>query len=157
TDQGATWLPIVYMIDRPDVIRDTNGNIDTIATLGTIRGDQATYIDPVDSQTKGGYYGAFIGVASNQWSTLAPYISARVDDNPVESKRVELFRLAAADNQSHVRFRFAHAGTDSWYFGVDEFGLYSIPSAAAPVATAPTPANQTVAAGNNASLAVAAV
>ena len=57
----------------------------------------------------------------------------------MESKRVELYRLAGADNQSHVRFRFAHAGTDSWYFGVDAFGIYSIPSVAAPVATAPLP------------------
>ena len=31
---------------------------------------------------------------------LAPYISARVDDDRVESKRVELFRLPAADNQN---------------------------------------------------------
>ncbi len=40
-----------------------------------------------------------------------------------------MFRLPAADNQAKVRFRFAHAGTDSWYFGVDNFGLYSLPSA----------------------------
>jgi len=49
-----------------------------------------------------------------------------VNDNPVESKRIELYRLPQADNQPHVRFRFGHAGTDSWYFGVDNFGLYSI-------------------------------
>ena len=58
--------------------------------------------------------------------SLAPYISARVNDDPVESKRVELFRLPAADNQAAVRFRFAQAGTDSWYWGIDDFGLYSI-------------------------------
>jgi hypothetical protein len=49
-----------------------------------------------------------------------------VDDNTVESKRVELFRLPLADNQPKVRLRFAHAGTDSWYFGVDNVGLYSL-------------------------------
>jgi len=155
-DQGATWRPIVYMLDQPDVIRDSSGNIDAVATFSTVRADQPTYVDPVDSTTKGGYYGAFIGVDSNQWSTLAPFISARVDNDPVESKRVELFRLAAADNQSHVRFRFAHAGTDSWYFGVDEFGIYSIVSAAAPVATAPTPSSQTIAVGNATTLTVTA-
>lgn len=157
TDQGVTWKPIVYMLDRPDVIRDANGNIDPVATFSTVRTDQATYVDPADSQTKGGYYGAFIGVDSNQWSTLAPYISPRVDDDPVGSKRVELFRLAGADNQSHVRFRFAHAGTDSWYFGVDEFGIYSIASESAPVATAPTPSSQSAVVGNNASLSVSAL
>ena len=27
-----------------------------------------------------------------------------------------------------MRFRFVHAGTDSWYWGVDNFGLYSLAS-----------------------------
>src|ERR1041385_1962779 len=156
-DQGVTWLPIVYMLDGPGVIRDANGAVDAVATLSIVRGDQATYFDPADGLTKGGYYGAFIGVDSNQWSTLGPFISARLDDNPVDSKRVEVFRLPAADNQSHVRLRFAHAGTDSWYFGVDELGLYSLSSVAAPVATAPAPATQTVALGNRATISVTAV
>jgi len=86
----------------------------------------AVYTDPVSGQQMGGYYGAFIGAPVGP--ELAPYISPRVDDNPVESKRVEVFRLTQADNQPAVRFRFAHAGTDSWYFGVDDFGLYSIPA-----------------------------
>ena len=32
-----------------------------------------------------------------------------------------------------MRFRFAYAGTDSWYWGVDDFGIYSI-TASAPLA-----------------------
>jgi len=151
-DQGATWLPIVYMLDGPDVLRDANGNIDASNTMAF------TYpLNAFESPPAPGNYGAFIGVSSSQWSTLAPYISPRINDDPVESKRVELHRLAAADNQSHVRFRFAHAGTDSWYFGVDEFGLYSLPSIAGPAAGAPTPANQNVVAGNNAALSVTAI
>ncbi len=59
---------------------------------------------------------------------LAPYISRRVDDDPIESKRVEILPLPLAANQPTVRLRFAHAGTDSWYWGVDEVGLYSLPS-----------------------------
>ncbi len=31
-----------------------------------------------------------------------------------------------------VRFRFAYCGTDSWYFGVDNFGLYSISTVSEP-------------------------
>lgn len=54
-----------------------------------------------------------------------------MNDNSTESKRVELFRLPQADKQAKVRFRFAHAGTDSWYFGIDDFGIYAIPSAPA--------------------------
>lgn len=129
-NQGQTWLPIVYMLDTPDVLLDANTNIDSVATLTTEGATAfqaiAFYTDPADGLDKGGTYGAFIGVASNLWSTLGPYISSRVDDDPVESKRVEYYRLPQADNQAKVRFRFAHAGSDSWYFGIDDFGLYSI-------------------------------
>ena len=157
-DEGATWLPVVYMLDGPDIVRTGDGSIDALATftnLHTADGFQAvaTYIDPNDSQLKGGYYGAFIGVASNLWSTLGSYISARNDDNPVESKRVEIFRLPAADNQSKVRLRFAHAGTDSWYFGIDNVGLYSITTVSPP--TLAGPRSVTEYHGNTTSLGVA--
>lgn len=125
-DLGATWLPVVYLLNGPAVATNLDGSIDALTTFTNLPGGLAQYIDPVSFETVGGYYGAFIGVASNQWSTLAPYISRRVDDNAVESKRVEIFRLPQADNQPKVRLRFAHAGTDSWYFGVDDVGLYSI-------------------------------
>jgi hypothetical protein len=134
-DQGATWLPIVYYLDGPDIVRDEFDNIDAVATFNTNRADIATYTDPVTAELKGGFYGAFIGAAVSQ--SLAPYISARVDDDPVESKRVEFFRLPAADNQANVRFRFAYAGTDSWYFGIDNFGIYSFPTTAPAIRTQP--------------------
>ncbi len=133
-NQGQAWLPVIYLLDGPDVLRDANNNVDPVATF-TTEGQSAAqaiafYTDPADGLDKGGTYGAFIGVDQNQWPELAPYISARVDDDPIESKRVELFRLPQADNQPKVRFRFAHAGTDSWYFGIDDFGLYSIGASA---------------------------
>lgn len=130
-DQGATWLPVVYFLETADVLTNLDGSIDALGTFTNQypSGFQgvATYYDANSAQTLGGYYGAFIGVESNLWSTLAPYISRRVDDNQVESKRVELFRLPQADNQAKVRVRFLHAGTDSWYFGIDNVGLYSLP------------------------------
>lgn len=129
-DQGATWLPIAYYLDGPDVATNLDGSIDALTTFTNVQpsGFQgaATYINPNTLLVEGGYYGAFIGVASNLWSTLAPYISRRVDDNPTESKRVQIYRLPQADNQATVRLRFAHAGTDSWYFGIDDLGLYSL-------------------------------
>lgn len=125
---GTTWLPIVYMLAQASVLTNEDGSIEPSLTLGTPYGEVATWIDS-SGFTQGGYYGAFIGVEPDQWPTLAPYISARVDDNPVESKRVELFRLPQADNQAAVRFRFGHAGNDSWYFGIDNVGLYSISAA----------------------------
>jgi len=113
-DQGATWLPALYMLDEPDVIRDGSGVIDAVATLNTARGDQAY----------GQSYGAFIGAVVSQ--ALAPFISVRVNDDARESKRVEFLRLAQADNQPKVRLRFAQSGTGSWYFGIDNVGLYSV-------------------------------
>ncbi len=132
-DEGASWLPVVYMIETSDVFTNLDGTIDAATTLSTVHpaGFQgvATYYNPNTQTIEGGYYGAFIGVDPSQWSALGDYISPRVDDNPVESKRVELFRLPQADNQPKVRLRFAHAGTDSWYFGIDNVGLYSLATA----------------------------
>ena len=31
-----------------------------------------------------------------------------------------------ADGQPQVRFRFVQTGTSSWYWGIDDFGIYSI-------------------------------
>ncbi len=128
-DSGASWLPIAYFLNAGDVLTFTDPEtgeptetIDAEATMHAEYGDVARYFDEVGNEI-GGTYGAFIAAPISQ--ALAPYIQRRIDDNPSESKRVEWFRLPEADNQSKVRFRFGHAGTDSWYFGIDDFGLYS--------------------------------
>lgn len=130
-DRGQTWLPIAYFLDGPDIVRNTDPitgetTVDAVATFTAEHADVARYVDPETFEEKGGTYGAFIAAPLSP--DLAPFIEARVDDNAVESKRLELYRLPQADNQAAVRFRFAHAGTDSWYFGLDDFGLYSIPA-----------------------------
>ncbi|MGA1237332.1 MAG: LamG-like jellyroll fold domain-containing protein [Limisphaerales bacterium] len=141
-DGGATWLPVVYMIDAPDIIM--NGEeVDAVATLSEVRGDQA----------HGEAYGTWIGAAVTQ--DLAPYISGRINDDRLESKRVELFRLPQADNQAAVRLRFMQAGTASWYFGVDNVGLYSINTALPPV-IGDQPAGSWVHAGSSFNLSVTA-
>jgi hypothetical protein len=127
---GTTWLPALYMLNRSDIFTNLDSSIDSLKTFtNTVIGgfEGIAYWIDGGGNTNGGYYGAFIGVASNLWGTLAPYISARVDDNPVESKRVELIRLPQADNQPTVRLRFAHAGSDSWYWGIDDVGFYALP------------------------------
>jgi hypothetical protein len=129
-DAGQSWLPVVYMLDGPDIVRDAQDTIDAVTTFTQEHNDVAQYVDPITSELVGGTYGTFIAAPISQ--DLAPFISPRVDDDTVESKRVELFRLPEADDQSQVRFRFAHAGTDSWYFGIDNFGLYSIPETVEP-------------------------
>src|SRR6266511_2166272 len=57
---------------------------------------------------------------------LAPFISPRVNDDNRESIRVEVLRLAGADGQPKVRLRFIQTGTASWWFGIDNVGLYTI-------------------------------
>jgi hypothetical protein len=125
-DQGATWTPVVIMLDGPDIVRNADGTIDAAATLNTVQTDTPE-IDDGTGTLRRTAYGEFL--ASRPLETLAPYIDERVNDNQTESKRVELFRLPKADGQANVRFRFVQAGTGSWYYGVDNFGLYSIPSA----------------------------
>ena len=128
-DRGETWLPIAYLIDREDIVRDEFGNVDAESTMTTNHGDVATYSN-LDGEFFGGTYGSFIKAPISP--ELAPFIQGRVNDNTTESKRVEVYRLAAADSQAAVRLRFAHAGTGSWYWGLDNIGLYSIPPKSAP-------------------------
>lgn len=151
TNGGASWLPVVYMLDGPDVLTGTNGSVDAVKTFTKRYTDVATNF--IGGVSYGGYYGAFIAAALSQ--SLAPFTSARVNDDPVESKRVELFRLTAADNQPAVRFRFAQAGADSWYFGIDNFGLYSITPGALPIISN-TPPSVTASAGSAATFTVVA-
>lgn len=122
TNQGSTWLPAMYLIDQRNVVLDVDNNIDVAATMGTPVGGLPMFDD--NGESKGGFYGAYIGAEATQ--ALAPFISGRQDDGAVQGKRVEYIRLASADKQPKVRFRIAHAGTDSWYWGIDNFGLYSV-------------------------------
>jgi hypothetical protein len=121
-DGGTQWLPLAYLIDEADLVKAEDGSLDAEATLNKEHGDVANYTDDAGTVI-GGTYGAFIGAPIT--ASLAPFIQGRVNDNRFESKRYELFRVSGADNQSKVRFRFTHAGTDSWYWGIDDFGLYA--------------------------------
>jgi hypothetical protein len=149
-DGGATWLPALYMLDGPDILRDASGAIDGSNTMAVLHGDvpDLTAVTQIN-----GNYGQFIGVAQNQWGSIAPYLSARVNDDQVESKRVEVVRLAQADNKPAVRLRFAQVGTDSWFFGIDEMGLYSLGTVAPPLIVS-GPVSVAVGVGNSVSLTV---
>lgn len=122
---GTTWLPLVYMLDSGDVIRNPDFSVDAVATLTTPRGDAAL----------AGAYGDYIGAPVS--AALAPYIRP-VAQSEYAGKRVEMFRLAAADNQPAVRFRFAHTGTGDWYFTLDNVGLYSLTTPPANASVTPT-------------------
>jgi len=113
-DGGTSWLPVLYMLDGPDIALLPDGSVDAVTTLTQDQTDTAN----------GQPYGAFLGAPISQ--DLAPYISARLNDNNFESKRVELYPLPKAANQSKVKLRFMQAGTGSWYFGIDNVGIYSM-------------------------------
>jgi hypothetical protein len=124
-DGGQTWLPVLYLMDAVDIVTDGQGNVDAVATFNAEHDDVAVAYDEETFQTEvGRTFGSFIGAEVSQ--NLAPFISGRIDDNDVASKRYELFRLEQADNQARVRFRVAMNGTFSWYWAVDNFGIYSI-------------------------------
>jgi hypothetical protein len=152
-DGGTTWLPARYYLEAGDILRNPDGSINASNTFA------ARYADVADVETgtlTDGNYGQYIGVKSNQWSTLAPYLAQRIDDDQTSSKTVEIIRLTQADNQAAVRLRFAQVGQYSWYFGIDDLGFYSLTAVAPPVlASGPTPATQVAAAGNAATLTIA--
>jgi hypothetical protein len=122
-DGGTNWLPVLYMLDGPDIVLNTDGTVDAVTTLTQPEGDAAF----------GQPYGTYIGAPITD--ALGRYISARVNDDNVESHRVELFPLPAADNQKKVQLRFTQTGTGSWYFGIDNVGLYSIPKTSSEAVT----------------------
>jgi len=87
TDRGITWHPVVYLMDRDDIVRLPDGTVDAVATLTAPHGDVAVYTDPVGGGSVGGFYGAFVSAIVSP--ALAPFIDGRVNDDPVESKRLE--------------------------------------------------------------------
>jgi hypothetical protein len=121
-DQGTTWLPVVYMLDPGTIITNESGIVDAQATLTTVN----LNIPYCQASSYGNTFGAFIGVASELWGTLGPYISARNQDDHVTNHKIEQFRLPLADNQPKVRVRFIMVGADYWDWGFDYFGLYSL-------------------------------
>lgn len=153
-DGGGTWLPALYMLEPFRIFRDSAGNIDAYTTFNWRYWWDVPNVDT--GATSYGWFGQYIGVDSSLWSTLGPFISPRVQNDQYASKRVEVIRLAQADNQPTVRFRMAFAGVYDWYFAIDDFGLYSISSVSPPLlAGGPTPAPQTLTAGNTAYLTLA--
>jgi hypothetical protein len=129
-NKGTNWLPIAYLLQgdsddqqRPEITRHADGTINVAATM-------AFGVSPVFTNAAGkvlgGSLGSYIGAPVTQ--ALEPYIESRVNDDSYESFRFEAFRAPSADNQAGVQFRFAQAGTGSWFWGIDNLGIYSVPS-----------------------------
>jgi hypothetical protein len=71
-----------------------------------------------------GTYGEHI--LSRPFEGLGDFIQSRANDDAIESKRIEQFRLPQADAQARVRFRFTLVGTGSWFWGIDDFALFGV-------------------------------
>lgn len=130
TNGGASWGPVVYFLDTPDVILNTNGvGVDGYRTFTRVDDSGVPTAD--GRNASGGTYGEHI--LSRPFDALGAFVSARANDSLTDSKRWEQFRLGVADNQARVRFRFALVGTASWFWGVDDFSLYGQRAAEPPL------------------------
>jgi len=125
-DGGTTWLPLAYFLEPPDIKTKADGTVDAVKTLTDANTDTASWVD--NGVSKGGKYGDCLGAAITD--ALSLYIVPRINDDQVEGKRVEIYRLDQATAKSDVRLRFGQLGTDSWYFAVDNIAFYDIAGAA---------------------------
>lgn len=136
-DDGKNWLPVTYYLDSVDgggdIVYNPDGSVDAVTTLTRPNADTASWTD--NGVRKGDTYGAFLLAPIT--AALGPYIEPRLNDDNNEGKRVEVYYLPGAAGQSKVRIRFAQGGTGSWYFGIDNLGLYDVKVAVAAPVVAP--------------------
>ncbi len=134
-DGGTNWLPVVYYLDFVDSGGDIRVNpdttVDAVLTFTEPNTDTAAWT--VNGVAKGGNYGD--GIAAPITQALGRFIAPRANDDSVEGKRFEIYRLPLASGKSDVRLRFAQIGTASWYFGVDNLGFYDVTPPVAPKMT----------------------
>lgn len=121
-DGGQTFLPVAYFLDSPDIVLNADGTVDAVKTFTNANTDTAAWVD--NGEAKGGKYGD--GVGAPITAALGDYIVPRVNDDRVEGKRVEVFRLPQATGKSDVRLRLSALGTDSWYFAIDNIAFYNV-------------------------------
>lgn len=149
-DGGNTWLPVLYYFDNDPGNSDivlTNGVPNVPATFARVDTDRNW--SPDTAPVHGTNYGSYI---SAPVSSIKPTdINGRLNDDTFDGKRIEVVRLAAADGQADVRFRLNANGTSSWFWGIDNFGLYEITT---PVFTT-QPSDLSIAAGTSGTMTVA--
>lgn len=121
-DDGATWRPVAYFLEPPDIKLNADGSVDGLRTMNDANADTATWVE--NGVTKGDTYGALI--AAPITAALGDYIEPRLNDDDNEGKRPEVYYLPDAAGKTNVRLRFAQGGTGSWYFGFDNLGLYDV-------------------------------
>lgn len=121
-NDGATWRPVAYFLEPPDIVLNPDGSVDGVRTMNNPNADTASWVE--NGVTKGDTYGALI--AAPITDAIGAYIEPRLNDDDTEGKRPEVYYLPDAAGQSKVKLRFAQGGTGSWYFGVDNLGWYDV-------------------------------
>jgi hypothetical protein len=142
-DNGATWLPGIYMRNSTTVRLLPDGSFDAVTMCNEMDTNQITMWPTPGVGPKGGNFGDMIAAPISQ--ALAPYFANRNDGAP--ARRVEAIRLTAASRQPNVRLRFTHAGSCGWDWGFDNIAFYDIARpapAAAPLITSVTAVGGTI-------------
>jgi hypothetical protein len=139
-DQGTNWLPVRYLFctqgngESSDIYYTNNaaGNpvIDIDPTFNKVDANRswapwpAGCTNTTDCPPHGTNYGYYVNAPIT--TNLIPFIGGYTNDDTKSSKEIVVVRLAKADGQKTVRFRFVDTGTSSWFWGIDNLGLYEI-------------------------------
>src|SRR5207247_6676886 len=138
-DNGANWLPAIFMFNANRLFYQSDGSYDAVKILTNVWPDVAKFPVVQDPTTRdfisAGPRGQKFGdvLATPISAALAPFIANRNDT--ALSRKVEAIRLPAASKKSQVRLRFNHYGSCGWEWAVDNIAFYDI----APPAVAVTP------------------
>ncbi|HZR18143.1 MAG TPA: LamG-like jellyroll fold domain-containing protein [Verrucomicrobiae bacterium] len=139
-DQGKNWLPVRYFFctlgngEQSDIYYTNNAAGKPVIDIGQTfslpdpnrnwapwpAGCTDLTVCPPHNTNYGIYLKAPIS------TNLIPYIAGYTNDDTMSSKEIVVVRLAQADGQKTVRFRFLDDGTSSWFWGIDNLGLYEI-------------------------------
>lgn len=140
-DNGASWLPGIYMRNSSTVRLLPDGAYDAVTMCNEMDTNQIAMWPTPGVGPKGGNFGDMIAAPISQ--ALAPYFANRNDG--VAARKVEAIRLSAASKKSNVRLRFTHAGSCGWDWGIDNIAFYDV----APPAGAPPTISSIVADGTD--------
>ena len=127
-DNGANWLPAIFMFNANRLFYQSDGSYDAVKILTNVWPDVAKFPVVQDATTRNfisaGPRGQKFGdvLATPISAALAPYIANRNDT--ALSRKVEAIRLPAASKKSQVRLRFTHYGSCGWEWAVDNIAFY---------------------------------
>ncbi|MHB9005528.1 MAG: hypothetical protein ACYDC1_01205 [Limisphaerales bacterium] len=128
TSESAHTFELVFQDDATPPNVTTNRTRFTIAKLIEIALPAPVHLENFDSTAEGQLPAGWTGVSFTDVSSSSPDVDFENLDSAV-------YAAWTTVNVDRFQGTFVHAGTDSWYWGVDNFGLYSLASPPAEPAT----------------------